>query len=145
MSVVPKKCIDLLSQPISRVLSRTVIHLGQASPRASCDLPVSCAGHAIGNLFGLAPNGVCPATIVTNSAVCSYHTLSPLPYSKKDPKAVYFLRHFPWARAPQALPGVLPCGARTFLWDILIDKMLSKLTPQRLPSRLKLKFNTINW
>jgi len=29
--------------------------------------------------------------------------------------AVYFLWHFPWARAPQALPGTLPCGARTFL------------------------------
>tara|TARA_B100000886_G_scaffold340551_1_gene311157 strand:+ start:9548 stop:10009 length:462 start_codon:yes stop_codon:yes gene_type:complete len=30
-------------------------------------------------LFGLAPGGVYPATIVTDSAVCSYHTLSPLP------------------------------------------------------------------
>jgi hypothetical protein len=29
--------------------------------------------------------------------------------------AVYFLWHFPWARAPQALPGTLPDGARTFL------------------------------
>ena len=29
--------------------------------------------------------------------------------------AVYFLLHFPWARAPQALPGAVPCGARTFL------------------------------
>jgi hypothetical protein len=29
--------------------------------------------------------------------------------------AVSFLWHFPWARAPQALPGTLPCGARTFL------------------------------
>ena len=29
--------------------------------------------------------------------------------------AVCFLLHFPWARAPQALPGTLPCGARTFL------------------------------
>jgi len=30
-------------------------------------------------LFGLAPGGVYPATIVTDSAVRSYHTLSPLP------------------------------------------------------------------
>jgi len=30
-------------------------------------------------------------------------------------QAVYFLRHFPWTFAPQALPGTLPCGARTFL------------------------------
>jgi len=29
--------------------------------------------------------------------------------------AVYFLWHFPWTRALQALPGTLPCGARTFL------------------------------
>ncbi len=30
-------------------------------------------------------------------------------------RAVYFLWHFPWAHAPQALPGTLPYGARTFL------------------------------
>ena len=30
-------------------------------------------------------------------------------------RAVYFLWHFPWACAPQALPGVLSTGARTFL------------------------------
>src|SRR5690606_42131511 len=29
--------------------------------------------------------------------------------------AVCFLWHFPSARAAQALPGTLPCGARTFL------------------------------
>ncbi len=29
--------------------------------------------------------------------------------------AVSFLWHFPWTRAPQALPGTLPYGARTFL------------------------------
>ena len=35
-----------MSQPISRVLSWTVIHLGQASPLASSNLPVSDAGDA---------------------------------------------------------------------------------------------------
>ena len=35
-----------MSQPISRVLSWTVIHLGQASPLASSNLPVSNAGDA---------------------------------------------------------------------------------------------------
>jgi len=30
-------------------------------------------------LFGLAPSGVYPATVVTNSAVRSYRTISPLP------------------------------------------------------------------
>jgi len=38
----------LVSQPISRVLSWTAIHLGQMSPPASSNLPVSDAGHVIG-------------------------------------------------------------------------------------------------
>jgi len=46
------------SQPISRVLSWTVIRLGHASPHASSDLPGGDAGHAIAPLFGLAPGGV---------------------------------------------------------------------------------------
>jgi len=49
---------------------------------------------------------------VTTRAVRSYRTISPLPSRSR---AVYFLWHFPWARAPQALPGILPAGARTFL------------------------------
>ncbi len=35
-------------------------------------------------------------------------------YSEHD-KAVYFLLHWPWDCSPQALPGTLPYGARTFL------------------------------
>ena len=46
------------SQPVSRVLSWTVIHLGRMSPRASSNLPESSAGRANGFLFGLAPSGV---------------------------------------------------------------------------------------
>ena len=53
------------SQPVSRVLSWTVIHLGRASPRASSDLPGSRAGRTLRSaeraqapLFGLAPSGV---------------------------------------------------------------------------------------
>jgi hypothetical protein len=37
----------------------------------------------------------------------------PSPFSRK--RAVYFLLHFPWVHTPQALPGTLLCGARTFL------------------------------
>ena len=33
----------------------------------------------MGFLFGLAPSGVCPASIVTDAAVRSYRTFSPLP------------------------------------------------------------------
>ena len=44
----------------------------------------------------------------------SYRTLSPLPPANAG-SAVYSLLHWPWACTPQALPGTLPCGARTFL------------------------------
>ena len=37
------------------------------------------------------------------------------PYLACYSRAVYFLLHFPWTHVPQALPGTLPCGARTFL------------------------------
>jgi len=70
------------SRPISRVLSWTAIHLGCTSPYTSCDLPEDDADHAIVPLFGLAPGGVYPATAVTNGAVRSYRTISPLPAPK---------------------------------------------------------------
>ena len=103
------------SRPVSRVLSRTVIHLGRTSPRASSDLPEPRAGRTNGFLFGLAPGGVClsHACCQPRGALLPHHftlTCRPEPTS-----AVCFLLHFPWARAPQALPGTLPCGARTFL------------------------------
>ena len=66
-------------------------------------------------LFGLAPGGVYPATDVATSAVRSYRTFSPLPARAEPEPAVSFLWHFPWTHIPQALPGTLPDGARTFL------------------------------
>ncbi len=60
------------SRPVSRVLSRTVIHLGCASPHTSSNLPGNSAGRTNVPLFGLAPGGVYLATIVTDSAVRSY-------------------------------------------------------------------------
>ncbi len=106
-----KKNKERRSQPISRVLSRAAIHLGRLSPDASSNLPGNGAGHVIVPLFGLAPGGVCRAVDVTTNAVRSYRTISPLPKIKGG----IFLLHFPWARAPQVLPGTLPSGARTFL------------------------------
>ena len=50
------------SQPVSRVLSWTVIHLGLMSPSASSNLPASDTGRTNGGLFGLAPSGVYHAT-----------------------------------------------------------------------------------
>ncbi len=43
---------------ISRILSWTVIPLGQMSPFTSSNLPRFSASHAIESLFGLAPSGV---------------------------------------------------------------------------------------
>ncbi len=67
------------SQPVSRVLSWTAIHLGRASPHASSNLPGNRTGRTIVPLFGLAPDGVYPATPVARCAVRSYRTISPLP------------------------------------------------------------------
>ena len=74
------------------------------------------AGHP-SSLFGLAPGGVCRATSVTGRPVRSYRTLSPLPVPHREagPSAVYSLLHFPSPYGARALPGTLPCGARTFL------------------------------
>jgi hypothetical protein len=56
-------------------------------------------------LFGLAPSGVCRAAAVTDSAVRSYRTLSPLPVPptemQRGPSAVYSLWHFPSASPRQ--------------------------------------------
>jgi len=83
-----QRCIKM-SQPISRVLSWTIIYLGCLSPSNSCNLPELSAGHTMEFLFGLAPSGVCHAVIVANYAVRSYRTFSPLLLNIKI--AVYFL------------------------------------------------------
>ena len=108
----PPHCEFRGSRPVSRVLSRTIIHLGLLSPAASSNLPGSARGR--GSCFpiwscsgwGLPCRGVLPPARCALTA--PFHPYRPKP-------AVYFLWHFPWARAPQALPGTLPVGARTFL------------------------------
>ena len=104
---------------------RMVIPLGVRSPERSSSLPaarhprVPLSRRAVSHrLFGLAPTGVCRATAVTSGAVGSYPTVSPLP-RRSLATAVCFLLHCPscttHAVHAQALPGSLPCGARTFL------------------------------
>jgi hypothetical protein len=67
------------------------------------------------SLFGLAPGGVCHAV------ECCHRRGALLPHrftltsAVAGASAVYSLLHCPWARAPQALPGTLAPGARTFL------------------------------
>jgi hypothetical protein len=84
--------------PISRILSCAVIPLGAALPRTlisdlpggfgDCFEPPGRVGpmrsaawlwRALPSLFGLAPCGVYPASVVTAGAVRSYRTISPLP------------------------------------------------------------------
>ena len=106
------------SRPVSRVLCalRRDSHSSRPSVAAWLKQPTrerrgprhrspiwSCSG------WGL------PCRSVARLAVGSYPTVSPLPDPLAGPSAVCSLLHFPSARAAQALPGTLPCGARTFL------------------------------
>jgi hypothetical protein len=81
------------SQPISRVLSRTIIHLRPVSPQVFSGLPEPNASSIHGFLFGLAPSGVYLATNCYQSrgALLPHHfTLTSAPESLE---AVYFLLH----------------------------------------------------
>jgi len=93
-----------------------IIHLGRTSLYASSNLPRSSAGHASASLFGLAPGGVYLATncYQLRGALLPHHfTLTSL--SLKQTEAVSFCCTSRGHYTPQALPGTLPFGARTFL------------------------------
>lgn len=69
-----------MSWPVSRVLSRTIIHLGPASPQASSDLPESSAGHTCRiPIWSCSERGLPSPQTVASCAVRSYRTFSPLP------------------------------------------------------------------
>ena len=123
------------SRPISRVLSRTIIHLRYASPRTSSDLPGSTCGPHVrphprtrppAPLFGLAPGGVCRA------AECCHRrgALLPHPFTLTAPlRGVGGLLSVALSVGSRP-PGVtwrLALGARTFL----------HACAQRLPGRLR--------
>jgi hypothetical protein len=132
---------------ISRVLSWTIIRLGQQLLIGSSFLPGSDVGHAcISRILEpylklLRVEFTVPRTI-TSRAVRSYRTLSPLPVqaftNKSKSSAVYSLLHWSWARAPQTLSGTLPSGARTFLPFVRLhlSKLKRTTTKQRLPGHL---------
>jgi len=107
------------------------------------------AGFAV-SIFGLAGGGVCPADTITDAAVRSYRTFSPLPVSPfGGPSAVYFLWHFPASCPGQPLAAAAPCPARTFLpapiWkfknQILNIKIEEVVRHRRTPQSLILIFN----
>jgi hypothetical protein len=80
----PVKCQQSKSQPVSRVLSRTVIPLGLPSPATSSGLPESTRGHALPlsrrlSYLALLQVGFAVPPSVATGAVRSYRTISPLP------------------------------------------------------------------
>lgn len=108
------------SRPVSRVLSGAIIPLGCASPRTSSGLPGNARGPraaACAACFPIWPcsrRGLpCRRRCRRRGALLPHHFNLAVALARAW--AVYFLLHFPWARAPQALPGAVPCGARTFL------------------------------
>jgi len=77
---------EIRSRPVSRVLSRAIIHLGPTSPSASSDLPGSPRGRRFGALrhralpyLVLLRVGFTMPRRVATRAVRSYRTISPLP------------------------------------------------------------------
>ncbi len=111
------------SRPVSRVLSRTTIPLGRTSPYASSDLPGSGRGPRRAPCGACFPIWSCSRWGLPCRDCCQPRgALLPHRFTLTTPalqqrSAVYFLLHFPWACAPQALPGTSPYGARTFLPD----------------------------
>ena len=110
---------------VSRVLFRPtraggmIIYLGRSSPNASCSLPVAPAVRAAPrHLFGLAPTGGYQATHryrECGGLLPHRFTLTCFPRFRSGSSAVCSLLPCPSPRGAQALPGGLPCGARTFL------------------------------
>jgi len=59
----------------------TIIPLESTLPRTSSSLPRDTDGQSLSvPIRGLAPDGVCLATFVTEGAVSSYPTVSPFPF-----------------------------------------------------------------
>jgi len=59
---------------------------------------------------------------------------------RRGPSAVCSLLHFPSGRPAQVLPGILPCGVRTFLdpvrWAAVARRTRPFILPARVPSVL---------
>ena len=104
---------QIISRPVSRVMSWMVIYLGLLLPTASSDLPESKPGRLIAFVLVLLRMGFTCAPVVTNRAVVSYTAFPPLLLRKRN--SGIFLLHWPWSRLHRTLSGILPYEARTFL------------------------------
>ena len=116
--------------PVSRVLSRGRYPCGrthegshssrrriapplQQPTRASRgETPLPCGSRP---LFGLAPGGVCLASLVTNAPVRSYRTLSPMPVPFRGHRRYTLCGTFPGLAPGGGYPPPSFRGARTFL------------------------------
>jgi len=126
------------SRPISRVLSRTIIHLGCTSPCTSSDLPGSLCGPHVRptseDLDRLLPYlvllraGFAVPPSVATGAVRSYRTLSPLPAPPRGWRLGGLLSvALSVGSRPPGVTWRPALGARTFL----------HACAQRLPGRLR--------
>ena len=125
------------SWPISRVLSKTIIHLGCVSPRTSSDLPGStCGPHVrpgsedpcrLPPYLVLLQAGFALPPSVTTGAVRSYRTISPLPGCACAQPGGLFSVALSVGSRPPGVTWRLALGARTFL----------HACAQRLPGRLR--------
>lgn len=128
--------VDIISRVLFRLRgdshsSRPAIAHWLKQPTRLHTRATQCEG-----LFGLAPGGV-------YLAIDCYQpsgALLPHPFTltcARRPSAVFSLLHLSWARAPQALPGTLLYGARTFLPSISLPKDINEAaTIQSTPRRI---------
>lgn len=95
-------------------------------------------------LFGLAPDGVFPASLLALGAVGSYPTFSPLPGALANPWRYLLCGTIRWQasrpnhpRVSRRLRGIAPCGVRTFLPSSVPDERPSVLPkpPATYPSQ----------
>ena len=116
---------------VSRILSARPLRQGQGENHLS-ERPVPetrlapWSGPLRGLLFGLAPDGVFPASAITREAVGSYPAFSPLPPTHSFQRRYVFcgtIRRKAFRLSSRVylnrhrleLRGIAPCGVRTFL------------------------------
>ena len=132
-----------MSRPISRVLSWTIIHLGQTSPLASSNLPVPNAGRAIWKpIWSCSEWGLpCHYCYQQRGALLPHpFTLACVPKNHRRSALCGTFRRLPPPRRYLALYPLEP-GLSS---DLLPFKRMriSENSRQRLPSQLRKKFTT---
>ena len=121
-----------MSRPISRVLSWTIIHLGQTSPPASSNLPVPNAGRAIWKPM-LLPTARCALT-------APFH---PYLYSRTNHRRSALCGTFRRLPPPRRYLALYPLEPGLSSGLPPFKRMrISENSEQRLPSQLMREFTT---